>query len=936
MSARATALPSRGIDHAEMLRALRAFQSGDFAARMPVDLTGIDGKIAQAFNEMVTMNAATIGEISRICELAGKEGEISERAGVSTADNPWTRCVSSVNKLVSSLARPIAEVVRVMSAANRGDLSQRILIDAHGEILVLQTTINTLLDRLNALASEVSRVAREVATDGRLGGRAQMPGAAGTWKELIDSVNLMSASLTSEVRSFASMVSAVTNGDLDRKLVVEGRGEMAALKDNINQMIAKLADTTRKNTEQDWQKTNLAHFSRVLQGHRELTAASEQVLSELAPLVGLQQGVVYTRNAEDHESRFALLAFYAVTPGPAERLPVHEHLIEKSAHDKLSIALDGGPGACLSGSARDAAQTAPRVMILPVMFGNKVKAVLELCSITQFSASHVDFLENLTDVIGIAFNTIESNMRTESLLGESQLLTAEFENQKEKLQRSNRRLRDDARQMSGQVKQVKDKNMELELAGKALEVEAEQLTMNSRYKSELLANMSHELRTPLNSLLIMAQLLAENPAGNLTPKQTEYVRTISAVGSDLVAYINDVLDLAKIESGTVTLHVTTEPFQKLLDHLEGTFNQIAHEKALKFSISMRDNVPAALRTDEKRLQQILVNLLSNAVKFTARGAVSLEIAIATSGWTSGHPIPDDVETVVAFAVTDTGIGIAPNKQKIIFEAFRQADGTISRHFGGTGLGLSISASLSRLLGGEITLNSTPGKGSTFTLYIPLVLGPDEKSRNGGSTRVLGVDRMLPAADADGGTRNRERRSGIDERLQWPVHEHGVAFSTGGGDEQLPLNGATANEPPVLERSPARTPGIHPELNARKVLLIEDDIRNLFALTCALERQGMMVMTAENGMDGIALLNQNPEIDIVVIDMIMPELDGYDTIRLIRAQERFVSVPIIGVSARAIKGDREKCIGAGASDYIAKPVRVAHLLSIMRIWLIPPG
>jgi len=428
--------------------------------------------------------------------------------------------------------------------------------------------------------------------------------------------------------------------------------------------------------------------------------------------------------------------------------------------------------------------------------------------------------------------------------------------------------------------------------------------LSSRYKSEFLANMSHELRTPLNSLLILAQMLAENPASNLTARQIEYAQTIQAAGNDLLALINDVLDLAKVESGTVALHLAAERVAELHDFLDRAFRQIGHDKGLKFRIAMQNDLPPVIWTDAKRLRQILKNLLSNAFKFTATGSVSLEVSVVTSGWGAGHTALDAAETVVAFAVIDTGIGVAPDKQQIIFEAFRQADGTTSRRFGGTGLGLSISSKLAHLLGGEIGVHSIPGNGSTFTLFLPLVQQTQDE------TARLNVTRTdIPPAGQNGASVEALRTQAQ------PVCD----------ETRAPVQNAIAEVP-------SRSGGKFPGLKHRKVLLVDDDIRNIFALTGVLEGQGMIVLNAENGVDGIEKLNGDARVDIILVDMMMPGLDGYDTIRAMRGLDRGKGVPIIGVSARAMKGDREKCIDAGASDYIPKPVNVDQLLRLIQKWL----
>jgi len=529
--------------------------------------------------------------------------------------------------------------------------------------------------------------------------------------------------------------------------------------------------------------------------------------------------------------------------------------------------------------------------------GELAGAFNDLARVGEAMTEELARIRNLAGNAGLPVAESQRRRTTDSA-DELAARQAEAQLREEALQRTNRQLRQNARQLSEQMKQIEDKNRQVELAKASLEEKAGQLALSSRYKSEFLANMSHELRTPLNSLLILAQMLAENPAGNLTSKQVEFAQTIEAAGNDLLALINDVLDLAKIESGTVTLHFTTESFAELQDYLNRAFQQIGHDKDLQFRISIDRDLPPAIRTDANRLRQILKNLLSNAFKFTPGGVVSMNVAVAASGWSAGHPVLDGAAKVAAFAVIDTGIGISADKQQIIFEEFRQADGTTSRHFGGTGLGLSISSRLANLLGGEITVQSTSGNGSTFTLYLPFV--PKSEGDDSG------------VAD---GSRDEPDQATVEvvaaEALLWnpgaeaPSSQHGPLPRTGKG---------------------------MPELAGSKVLLVDDDIRGIFALTSVLEQHAMTVMNAETGADAIEILKKNPQIDIILMDMMMPGLDGYATIRGIRNLEHFRSVPIIGVSARAMKGDAEKAIEAGASDYLSKPVGIGHLLSVIRAWL----
>jgi len=514
-------------------------------------------------------------------------------------------------------------------------------------------------------------------------------------------------------------------------------------------------------------------------------------------------------------------------------------------------------------------------------------------------------------------------MQTEYLLHQSQSLTAELQSQQEELKKTNDRLeqqalnlqkseallkskqdelrsaneqlQEKARQLSEQMHQVEFKNREIEQARAALEEKAEQLSLSSRYKSEFLANMSHELRTPLNSLLILARLLADNVGGNLTPKQVEFARTIHSSGAELLALINDILDLAKIESGTVTLNIAAERFDDVVDSVERTFRQMANDKSLDFVIKLGAELPPAMQTDGKRLQQILTNLLSNAFKFTTKGQVRLDIEPATKGWSLGHPVLDRADPVIALSVIDTGIGIPPNKQRLIFEAFQQADGSTSREYGGTGLGLSISRELARLLGGEIRVASVPGQGSTFTLYLPLDYRPSGEAPSLAPEVEVGDD---------------------DARDEEP---------------QIEIQSANANdhlEPVSGEEAKALAQKARPELQGRKVLVVDDDIRNVFAMTSALETHGMKVMHAESGKEAIETLKNEGNIDAVLMDVMMPGLDGLDTMRIVRSLEGYRELPIIAVTAKAMIGDREKCLEAGANDYIAKPVNVDVLLATL--------
>jgi signal transduction histidine kinase/CheY-like chemotaxis protein len=678
-------------------------------------------------------------------------------------------------------------------------------------------------------------------------------------------------------------------------------------------MIRNLKDTTRKNTEQDWLKTHLARFTRMLQGHRDLVTVSRLILSELTPLVNAQQAAFYVADYRSGDSQLELLAGYAQRHGKSlpRKIAFGEGLVGQCAFEKKRIVLNNAPSDYIRIGSALGSGAPVNIIILPVLFEGQVKAVIEIASFSKFSDTHQTFLDQLTESIGVVLHTIAANMQTEYLLHQSQSLTAELQTQQDELKKTNDRLeqqalnlqksesllkgkqdelraaneqlQEKARQLSDQMHQVEFKNREIEQARSALEEKAEQLSLSSRYKSEFLANMSHELRTPLNSLLILARLLADNVGGNLTPKQVEFARTIHSSGAELLALINDILDLAKIESGTVTLAIAPEPFEDLTDYVERTFRQVATDKGLALDVTIDARLPAAIETDSKRVQQIVTNLLSNAFKFTAKGGVTMKIERASSGWSLGHPVLGAASGVVGFSVIDTGIGIPLNKQRLIFEAFQQADGTTSREYGGTGLGLSISRELARLLGGEIRVASTPGQGSTFTLYLPLRFQPQEEL-SAPARSFPGVDAMRPVL------------------------------------EEIPV--------PALADAEGAAPQAVGGLTGKKVLVVDDDIRNVFALTSALETHGMEVLHAESGKEGIDLLKRSADVDAVLMDVMMPGLDGIDTMRIVRQLDGYRELPIIAVTAKAMIGDREKCIEAGATDYVAKPVNMDVLLATL--------
>jgi HAMP domain-containing protein/signal transduction histidine kinase/CheY-like chemotaxis protein len=1018
-----------------------AVARGDLSKKITVDVKGEILELKNTINVMVDQLNGFASEVTRVAREVGTEGKLGGQAQVPGVGGTWKDLTDNVNLMATNLTNQVRGIAEVVTAVAQGNLKRKLTVDAKGEIAALAETINFMIETLATFADQVTNMAREVGIEGKLGGQARVPGAAGLWRDLTDNVNQLAANLTNQVRSIADVATAVTKGDLTRSIAVEASGEMAALKDNINEMIRNLKDQTLKNAEQDWLKTNLARFSRMLQGERDLATVSNLIMSELAPLVNAQYGVFYVAKREENETVLDLVASYGAE-GRDELKPnfkLREGLVGQCAADKRPMLLADVPADFIRiGSGLGHSKPA-NIAILPALFEDDVKAVIELASFGDFNETHQTFLDQLMESVGIVLNTIAATMRTEGLLKQSQLLTQELQarqteltTKQEELHNTNEELQEKAQLLENEKKQVEAKNIEIDMARRAIEEKAEQLALTSKYKSEFLANMSHELRTPLNSLLILSKLLSDNPQGNLNEKQVDFARTIHGAGSDLLSLINDILDLSKIESGTVSIEVGEMPMSGLKQHMERTFRQLAADKNLDFNVEFDGTLPQAIRTDEKRLQQIVLNLLSNAFKFTAQGGVTLAVRPAKGGWSPNHPVLRNVEEAIEIAVTDTGIGIPEDKQKLIFEAFQQADGTTSRKYGGTGLGLSISREIARLLGGELQVRSKPGEGSTFTLFAPFQAaapialppsgGTSARYDNSGSlvptalptgfevsddrddlagepfvliveddptfasilldlARSAGLKGVVSTAGA--GTLAMARKlqpdaitldlglSDIDgfvlldllkhdpQTSHVPIHvisgadklgsvmDMGAFGVTEKPAEQEALAGVFRGlaehirtaEPMVEivapgsgEAQPASSARAVPELAGAKILIVDDDIRNIYSLTSVLESYDVEVLHAERGKDGILILEQTPGIDIALIDIMMPEMDGYETMQQIRQRPALSEVPLIAVTAKAMKGDRQKCLDAGASDYIAKPVDIDLLLALLRVWI----
>jgi len=1165
-----------------------AVATGDLSKKITVDVRGEILELKNTINTMVDQLGTFASEVTRVAREVGTEGKLGGQAQVQGIAGTWKDLTDNVNFMADNLTNQVRGIARVVTDVANGKLKRKLVLEAKGEIEQLAETINGMIDTLATFADQVTTVAREVGIEGKLGGQASVPGAAGTWRDLTDNVNRLAANLTTQVRAIAEVATAVTKGDLSRAIDVEAAGEVASLKDNINEMIVNLRETTEKNTAQDWLKTNLAKFTRLLQGQRDLITVSRTILSELAPLVSMQHGVFYINESQNGEPELKLLASYAYTERKtlSNRFRAGEGLVGQAALERQSILLTDVPPDYVQISSGLGQAKPLTIVVMPVLFEGEVKAVIELASFYRFSDIHLTFLNQLTESIGIVLNTITATMRTEELLKQSQSLAVELQTrqqeltetnaqleqqartlqaseerlklQQEELQQTNEELEEKAELLVRQNMEVEKKNREIEQARTSIEEKAEQLAITSKYKSEFLANMSHELRTPLNSLLILSRLLAENTDGNLSDKQVEFAKTIHSSGADLLELINDILDLTKIESGMMDVDVKPVDFAELQTYVERSFREVALTKGLQFETRLGSDLPPAIDTDPKRLQQVLKNLLSNALKFTEEGSVTLTIETAADGWSADQASLNHAERVIAFRVSDTGIGIPADKHRIIFEAFQQADGTTSRKYGGTGLGLSISREIARLLGGEIKLTSEPGAGSTFVLYLPQVYEPGRIETAAAAERAIAAraaarvsraiaidesllgesdvqddrgliqpgDRVvliiendlsfvtiladmarekgfkvlaavrgdvglamakhhqpdaitldidLPVMDGwtvldrlkhDPATRHipvhiismmeeaqRGMRLGAMAYLSKPVGResldaafaslHGfidrkvksllvvedndverqsivelignsdvktTAVATGaeaiaalesqafdclvldlglsdmsGFDllERMKESPRLSHVPVIvytgkelskkqetelrrlaetiiikdvkspdrlldetalfLHRVESNLPAekrkmleqLHqhdPALSGRRALIVDDDIRNIFALTSVLEQHDVEVFYAENGKDGLKMLEDIPGIDVVLMDVMMPEMDGYEAMRRIRDKKTMKNLPIIALTAKAMKGDREKCVEAGASDYITKPVDTEQLVSLLRVWL----
>jgi signal transduction histidine kinase/HAMP domain-containing protein/ActR/RegA family two-component response regulator len=883
-----------------IVKVVTAVANGDLKQKLAVNARGEVAALAETINNMTDTLSTFAEQVSTVAREVGVEGKLGGQARVPGVAGTWKDLTDNVNFMASNLTTQVRGIVKVVTAVANGDLSQKLFgVEAKGEIAALADTINSMTDTLGIFADQVSTVAREVGIEGMLGGQAKVPGAAGTWRDLTDNVNQLAGNLTAQVRAISEVATAVTKGDLTRSIQIEAAGEVAALSNTINQMIGNLRETTRKNTEQDWLKTNLARFSSMMQGQKDLDTVSRLIMSELTPLVSAHHGAFFLMAEEGGAPMLKLTATYAYRnrKGVPNKFALGEGLVGQCALEKKSILLTRVPGDYIQISSGLGEAPPLNIIVLPILFEGNLRAVIELASFHPFSEIHQIFLDQLSESIGVVLNVMIANMRTEQLLEQSQKLTQELQNQSSELkdrqqalkltnsalERQAIELEEKARLLAEQNAKVEEKNREVEQARKSLEEKAEQLSLLSKYKTEFLANMSHELRTPLNSLLVLAKVLCENKSGTLSEKELEYARTIHSSGVDLLHLINEVLDLAKMEAGKLQIEYRDTLLADITESLDKSFRPIAAEKGIDLAIVTSEEVPESIRIDPQRLDQILRNLLANAFKFTEAGSVTLRIGL-DHGHGAENLFAEHTSPWLTFSVTDTGIGIEEDKQQIIFEAFQQADGSTSRTYGGTGLGLSISRELAQALGGKIEVRSKVGEGSTFTLYVP----------NRPPAQNFGY---FDAAD----------------REAYPVPADAMMRAQASGESI-----ECAEAPPLQADTIAH----------RKALVVDDDPRNLYAMRIMLERYQMEVLQANTGGEALKIIEQHPGLAVVLMDIMMPGMDGFETIRRIRTDLNRLELPVIAVTAKAFPEDRERCIQAGASDYLAKPIDEKQLITLI--------
>jgi len=735
--------------------------------------------------------------------------------------------------------------------------------------------------------------------------------------EIRSNDDILGKSMNEMVESFKKVVKqarAIAEGDYSGNIIP--RSDQDTLGISLFEMTNKLREASIEIAYQDWLKTGLNELGTKISGEKKIRDLCDELVSFLCHYMDAQIGLLYTL---ENDNLLHLAASFAYSGDQAMQRPVAigEGLIGQVAKERKKLAFYS-PSNDLPFIIIGQEQVHLQYFILlPIIFENNLSGVIELGSFRPLDEQKQKFLETSIENIAVALNTARSRERVEKLLLKTQEQANELASQKEELRQINQELEEQTKalKMSEENLQhqqeelrvineeleertkvlelqrddIRKKNEALELAQEEIRQKAEALEIASRYKSEFLANMSHELRTPLNSILVLSEILSNNKNGAMTPDEVEFTKIINASGTDLLELINDILDLSKVEAGKMEIEVERVSLEEIQDYVIRTFSQLTQSKNIELKTSLDESIPGIIETDMQRLLQIIKNLMSNAIKFTDKGSVTFSISRPDPAVEFNNPSLS-ADKSVALTVRDTGVGIAEDKRHAIFEAFQQADGTVSRKFGGTGLGLTISRNLARLLGGELQVQSKVGEGSVFTLYIPLLF---QAGAAGAADQADTAEKLI-----------RKSTSSLQET-------------------------APAGDLQNHEASSFLADSI---FSGRKILVVDDDMRNIYVLSKLLEEKNVRVVTGRTGKEGVEKLQENPDINLVIMDIMMPEMDGYTAMREIRKDERFANLPIIALTAKAMKGDREKCIEAGANDYLSKPVKTEKLLSLLRVWL----
>ncbi len=845
----------------EVAAVINNVAKGDLSQKMRLKIDTIEIKgdflnLAQTINTMVDQLARFASEVTRVAKEVGTDGILGGQAKVKGVSGTWLELTNNVNTMADSLTAQVRNIADITTAVAKGDLSQKITVDAKGEILELKKTVNTMVDQLALFASEVTRMAKEVGTNGILGGQAIVEGVSGTWLDLTNNVNSMADSLTIQVRNIIEIAVAVANGDLTREIDIDVKGEFLDLKENMNTMIRVLSDADLKHKSQNWVKDGVSFLNKEVLNKDKFSDQVETAITQLSRYINAGMGVLYIYHKERKTLQLEASYAYVKHTNKLDEFGLREGVIGQVAYEKKPILLTNVPDTRVI-STGTSEYRALNTYASPLIFKDELIGVVEVASYEAFTELQLEYIELALVVLSGSLYASLQARSTKRLLNQSQAQSKALKEQSIRL---------------------KEQNQELETARTEVS-RAKELELANKYKSEFLANVSHELRTPLNSMLLLSSALANTKELNLE-RVNKQASVIHNAGNDLLDLINDVLDLSKIEAKRMSLNIEHVQVREVFDELQQLFAPQAEKKNINLEVSISDTVLQTFITDKMKLTQVLKNFLSNAMKFTnEKGTI----------WLSAEKNneKDKAQRPIKLSVIDNGVGIEESKLDLIFESFRQADGSTSRKYGGTGLGLSISKELVKLLGGRTGVTSTLDTGSTFSAYLP------------GKIDTTGMDSQL-VEEVTQDSRNVLQK----ER---PVAQIQIA------PDDLPLK-------------------VEELLNNKRILIIDDDIRNVFALSAVLEEKNIEIVTAQNGREALDILNEDMNrFDLLLMDIMMPVMDGYTAMKKIREIERFKNTPIITLTAKAQKEDRQKCLDAGANDYLTKPIDKDQLLYLLKVW-----